>query len=140
MMKQINYNSTEVRRYFKFVGLVLLALVSLTALAGSVPMVFWGTADIIGLPLAYLEGTPFHSYRIPGVLLFVLIGLGGIIAFISLLFDFRYHAYTVRGLGIVLLGWIVVHILLGSVHFLHVLIIIIAIALTLIGNYLKRFG
>lgn len=42
-----------------------------------------GTA--LKMPVTYLEGTPFDDYRIPGVILFVVLGLGSVLALYGVL-------------------------------------------------------
>lgn len=139
-MSRFSANSPEVRKYFKFLALLLLALNGVAAIISSIPMMVYGTGREVGLSMDYLANTPFDSYRLPGILLFVVNGLGSCLAFIALYFDFRHHAYTVRAVGTILLAGIVMQtIFFRFIDPLHILFILISIALIVIGNYLKRF-
>lgn len=139
-MKWISTNSPETRVYLKFVALCLLAIISLAAMIGGIPMIVHGTGDAVGLSSDYLAHAPFESYRLPGVLLVVLNGMGSLIAFVVLYNNWRYHSYTVRAMGIVLLVWILMQvIILRELNTLHILFAVMALALMMIGNYLKRF-
>lgn len=139
-MKWISINSPETRGYFKFVALCLLALIGISALTGGIPMMVHGKGDFVGLSIDYLVHTPFESYRLPGILLVVMNGLGSIIAFVVLYNNWQYHSYTVRGMGLILLVWIVMQgIVLQAVNPLHILFGVMALTLIVIGNYLKRF-
>lgn len=139
-MKWINPNSPETRTYLKFVALCLLFIIGLGAMAGGIPMIIDGTGEAVGLSTQALVHAPFETYRVPGILLVVLNGIGSLVAFVVLYNNWRYHSYTVRGSGFVLLMWILVQVvMLRVINPLHILFAMIGIVLMAIGNYLKRF-
>ncbi len=61
---------------------LLLAFQSLGGLFGGISLVLSPSGEILGMPLAMLEGSPFNSFMVPGFILMVLLGiLPGILAF-----------------------------------------------------------
>lgn len=84
-------------------------LVALTAVGG-------GIALIVGLetgrfPADWLEGTPFSSYVLPGVILAVVVGGSATLAALSLLRSPTGGGASVLA-GVVMMGWIIAEILL----------------------------
>lgn len=63
----------------------LLFLTSLNALIAGAGLLIFSDGKWIGLPLSWLDGTPFRSFRIPGLLLFTFIGLGCLVTTIGFL-------------------------------------------------------
>lgn len=58
---------------------VLLAFAALNAFGGG----YYGMAGAEGVPVEWLEGTPFRNYFIPSLILFVLVGIPFLIASIA---------------------------------------------------------
>ena len=54
-------------------------LQGISGLAGGCALLADPTGDLIGLPLAWLEGTPFSDYFVPGIILFSVLGLGPLV-------------------------------------------------------------
>ncbi len=89
---------------------------------------FGGLAAIItpdgpmGMSPDVLRLGPFDSFLIPGIILFVLIGMGNIVSGILVIRRIRNYDYLTGAMGAILIGWLVVQcVILQSVHFLHVL-------------------
>jgi len=95
---------------------MLHAVVSLNAIGGGI----YGLAGAEGVPLAWLDGTPFTSYRAPSVILLVVVGgLHGAASVFVWRQLARAHALSLVA-GIVLVGWIVVQVaMLGFVSWLQ---------------------
>ncbi|QOY87678.1 hypothetical protein [Paludibaculum fermentans] len=53
---------------------------SLGALAGGAALMLGPRGEIIPLPLSALQGSPFATYFVPGVILFTILGLGPLAA------------------------------------------------------------
>jgi len=95
---------------------MLHAVVALNAIGGGI----YGLAGAEGVPLAWLEGTPFESYRVPSVILLVVVGgLHGAASVFVWRQLARAHALSLVA-GIVLVGWIAVQVaMLGFVSWLQ---------------------
>jgi len=59
---------------------------------------------------AWLDGSPFHSFFVPGLVLFVVIGGGMGAAAISWLLKSRIAPWLSLGMGVTLIGWIVIQV------------------------------
>jgi membrane protein implicated in regulation of membrane protease activity len=65
------------------VCLMLFEVIS--AVPYGVALVIDPSGGLVGMPVAMLKGSPFHDFRIPGLILFVVLGLGALIVAIGLL-------------------------------------------------------
>jgi hypothetical protein len=63
---------------------LILVLLSLAALGGGVLLVSDPTGAAIGLPSEWLAGSLFPNYLIPGLFLFLVIGLGSLLVLVAL--------------------------------------------------------
>src|SRR5690606_3299338 len=94
----------------------VLAVVALTATGGSI----YGLTGARYVPAEWLEGSPFHSYFIPSLILLVVVGGSSLAACISV---FRRSANARRMAqlaGLVLLVWIVTQVsIIGYVSWLQ---------------------
>ncbi|PKM49703.1 MAG: hypothetical protein CVV02_14610 [Firmicutes bacterium HGW-Firmicutes-7] len=82
----------------------------------------------LGMSVKYLQYSPFKNYLIPGILLFIVIGLGNVVSAIIVRMKFRFQAYISSIFSWALMIWIVVQcIMLNSVVFIHVFYFIIGL-------------
>lgn len=58
----------------------LEVLLGIGALAGGAALMLGPRGEILPLPLAALQGSPFDTYFLPGLVLFVVIGIGPLVA------------------------------------------------------------
>ena len=124
----------------RFFGVYLLWLVmlfqALSGLFGGFSLITDPSGESLQMPLNFLEGTPFESYLIPGIILFLLLGLLPGITFMGLLtrkswswaqslniyrnrhWSWAFALYT----GIMLILWIDFQVMLiGYNHFIQTL-------------------
>lgn len=102
--------------------LALLLFNGLSALFGGSVLMAAPDGSIIGLPLSLLSTTPFTDFLLPGIILFIVLGVGSCIgwwlAYRRMLLAVRW--VRVIGLGTVI--WIVVQvIMIQAVDVLHVI-------------------
>ncbi len=111
---------------------ILFALhlfVGLGAIGGGLAAILNPHAPL-GMPVEALRNAPFSSYLIPGIILFVVIGLGNLFGAAALRSRWRLRGYTSFVLGWALMIWIIVQcIMLQDVVFLHVLFFLIGAAI-----------
>jgi hypothetical protein len=69
----------------------------------------------MGMPLAYLEHSPFSSYVLPGILLFVVFGVGSVVAAIATILRHWTAPYLLFALGIGQMIWITVELAMVQV-------------------------
>ena len=79
-------DGTDPSRFPRVGLLVLQALVAVTAVAGGAALILGALnpelATILSPPAAYLEGSPFSSYLVPGLLLAIVVGGTQAVAFL----------------------------------------------------------
>jgi hypothetical protein len=101
--------------------LYLHAFVGIGALFGGLAGML-NPQEPLGIPAELLEGSPFSSYFIPALILFVVIGLGHSLSAITAWRRSEYQGYISSVFSWALMIWIVVQcIIIRAVDFLHVL-------------------
>ena len=84
----------------------ILAIVSLNALGGG----YYGMSGAKNIPLAWLEGSPFHSYFFPSLFLFIMIGGTCLIATIAIFRNARNARPFAFYAAILMISWIIVQV------------------------------
>ncbi len=83
----------------------------------------------LGVPAELLESSPFSNYLIPGLILFVVIGLGSIFSGFTAISKSKYQGYISSVSSWALMIWIVVQcLMIRAVAFPHVLFFLIGLA------------
>lgn len=90
--------------------LVALAFQGLSGIAGGFGLIADPSGESLGIPIAWLEGSPFADYRIPGIVLLTVLGVGPLVAVYGA-WARRLWAWPAALLvGVALLVWIAVEI------------------------------
>lgn len=92
----------------------------LSALAGGVGLMSDPSGGNVAMYTSWLEGTPFTNFLIPGIILFVVNGIGNVTGFVMTLR--KHHRASEVGwvFGAVMMGWIIVQVLMiGYMSFLQ---------------------
>lgn len=100
--------------------LIVLGFVALTSLAGGLAMAlgYWLGPEKLGLPveaqvpLEYLNGSPFSSFVVPGLLLALIVGGLHVAAFVAMLRHHRLAGLLTAAAGYSILVWIFVQMML----------------------------
>jgi hypothetical protein len=94
----------------------LLAFMALNALGGG----FYGLSGAEGVPVAWLEGSPFRNYFIPGLILFAVVGGSFFFASIAVFGRFRFaRKVTFAAVAIVFI-WLAVQVsIIGYVSWMQ---------------------
>lgn len=139
---------TEKKRPVSLYVLTLcLVFLSLNALGGGYVLLADTTGGMMGLPQEWLQGTPFPTYFVPGLFLFVVFGLGTLLVLyalwarpnVALLQNLsrplhEHWAWAAAlALGVTLILWIVIqYALLQHFHPLQAIIALLGIAIAAI--------
>lgn len=76
----------------------------------------------MGITIDVLKNSPFSSFLIPGIILFVIIGLGNLFAAGFLYKNYDYSFYVSHFMGLVLAGWIVIQcVMMRAINPLHII-------------------
>jgi len=113
-------------------GNIILGIIQLFIAIGPIPAGYLfliapdGTK--MGMPSDLLSGSVFSDYLIPGLFLFIVIGLFNLISAIFSFIKSKYYSFTGFGLGAALIIWISVQIyILGLTYILQPVFLIIGI-------------
>lgn len=100
----------------KYLVVALTALLAVNAFGGG----YYALSGAEGVPLSWLEGTPFHSYLIPGVFLAVVVGGGMTLACVAWILRRRSAPLLSLAAGLVLVVWIVAQVaMIGYVSWMQ---------------------
>ena len=92
-------------------GLAALQLfIGLGAVAGGLGLVLDASGGNLGLPLAWLEESPFSDYLLPGLFLLLVNGVGSVAGGILSWRRHRYAGEVAMALGGLLMLWIVAQV------------------------------
>ena len=105
----------------------LHAFVGIGAVVGGLAAIINPQAPL-GMPVEQLINSPFNNYLIPGIILFTIIGLGNILSAFMFHFKLRFQGYLSSVFSWALVIFIIVQcIMLNTVHFLHIIFLIIGL-------------
>ena len=122
------------KTFFKVVAIALLLFNGVGALYGGWNLISHPDGSSLQLSLDWLKYSPFDDYLIPGLILFVMNGIGSLIAISSVVYRLRNYAIYVLLEGVILTGWIAIQILiLRTVIGLHIILGITGLLLILCG-------
>jgi uncharacterized protein len=111
----------------------LLAFGALNAFGGGI----YGLLGAQDVPISWLEGSPFSTYFIPSLILFVIVGGALTLAAIATFARWRHARTFVLGAAVIVLGWIAVQVaLIGFVSWMQPVTAIGAIIAIVLGSQL----
>lgn len=125
--------------FLKIAAGFLLLFNGTGAIYGGYHLISHPDGSSLQMTVEYLRYSPFDSYLIPGIVLFVMNGILSFAVFIALLSNHRYAARLIAAQGIILTGWIIVQVMMvSSVYYLHFVLGGCGILLMLFGYLLHR--
>jgi hypothetical protein len=93
----------------------------------------------IKLPIEMLKHTPFKNFYIPGIMLFVSVGLFGLLVIVFTVMQQNHHAKYITAAGLVLTVWILAQMALSpSVYQIQYIMLFLGIAQMLCGLALDQ--
>ncbi len=118
---------------------ILVSFIALTCVFSGLLMIYNPSdGGILNLPVSMLKETPFKNFKVPGLLLAVIIGGTNLLA---VFFSIQRHPYRynwVMAGGIMISGWIIVQMLLiNAIHCLYFIYLGIGILIILLAYQLK---
>lgn len=117
------------------VSLVVLELIlGVGALAGGAMLMASPTGALFGMPLSMLEHSPFTSFLVPGLVLFVVNGVVPLGVAVATAKQVRWASFAAPVVGVVLCGWIAVQVaMIRGLSILHFIYFGLGIAILVIG-------
>ena len=91
----------------------------------------------MGTSVDILKNSPFDDFLIPGIILFVIIGLGNIISALVIRSNLKYRLYISNVFSWALVIWIIVQcIMLRDINILHVIFFLIGLIEVILATIL----
>lgn len=119
--------------------IILLLIITISAIFGGGAMLIDPSGTNQGISIETLKNTPFDDFLIPGLILFIMFGLGGLITTIIVMKKIKGYPFLTISMGFALSLFISVEILmLKDVHFLQIIYAIIGISLVILGILLRK--
>ena len=137
------------RSVSRFVLIVLLILLALGAIPAGLSLIIDPTGGGIGLPLSTLEFSPFRNFLVPGLFLFLILGLFPVLIVYGLIRqkqlawfsrinpDKKEHWALSSSfyMGLILILWISVQLLMGVTHdILHFVYTLLGILIVILSK------
>ena len=125
----------------RITAIFILAIVGSLALYGGWILMTDPTGDKFQFSLNLLENTPFTDYFIPGVILFVLMGLFSLLVLIFSPLKIRNYPLLIILEGMLLIGWLTLQLFYNEDFFLPILhypLFSMGILLLIIGYFERR--
>lgn len=128
-MSEFTLSSHKAQNFVRYTLGSLLALVALNALGGG----YYGMSGARGVPLEWLEGSPFKSYFIPGLALLILVGGSSLFASIAVFARFNFARPASFIYVILVFVWLTVQIfIIGYVSWMQPATAIISLIILLL--------
>jgi len=105
--------------------LIASLVLSVGALGGGLSLMMAPDGSFLEMPVVLLENTPFKDYFIPGLILFIFIGLFSGYIFFRMIFGGIISPIWIAAQGFVLFIWMVVQIWMIGYHSLIQLIFLL---------------
>lgn len=126
-------------QFLRILSIVLLIFTGINALIAGSIFIFDPSGQKIGMTLDYLKFSPFHSFLIPGIILFLVNGVSNIFtAFITIKRN-KFSNNMIITQGVLLVGWILIQIrMVRDLNPLHVIMFSIGAVLITSGILLIK--
>ena len=129
----------DTKKPFTITALILLLLLAITAIFGGGALIIDPSGNLIGMPVSLLEHSPFTSFLIPGLILFLFNGVSSVAIAVLVMRKCRFYTELVMVQGIIQDVWIIVQLLLiRSIHFLHFIYFTVGTLLIITGAVLRK--
>jgi len=117
--------------------MILLFFVAINAFGGG----YYGMAGAKDVPIEWLENSPFHSYFIPSLILFICVGGSALFAAIALFRKQRLGRNAAFVCGIIIIIWLTVQMaIIGYVSWMQPATGVAAIIILLLTWQLPDYG
>ncbi|HAM2079119.1 TPA: hypothetical protein IAD61_000973 [Listeria monocytogenes] len=120
-------------------SIIIVGFTAIGAIYGGLSMVFMPSGGLLSLSTGLLDGSPFVDYLVPGIFLFVFVGLFHLAALIYLLKKLPRTKEVMFAAAAVLAVWMIVQLLIiGYVFILQIIFLVVAAVEMLLAIQLKK--
>ena len=111
-------------RSFRIIATILLLFNAISALFGGWSLMIDPSGETLDMPIRFLEHSPFETFLVPGIILFVTNGLFSLLFAVMALLKFMNYSWLVIFQGFILVGWLTIQIIMirefyGPLHVLY---------------------
>jgi hypothetical protein len=123
-------------KILSIVSIFLLFFTGITASISGFMLIYDPSGKPLRMNVSILAGSPFDSFFIPGIILFLFLGISSILIAFFVINDHTYSTRMIFYQGFVVIGWIVVQvIMINQFFYLQLIYVLIGAALVYIGYY-----
>ena len=123
-------------KLLSIVSIFLLFFTGITASISGFMLIYDSSGRPLRMNAAILSGSPFDSFFLPGIILFLFLGISSILIAFFVINDHTYSTKMILYQGIVVIAWIVVQvIMINQFYYLQLIYVLIGLALSFIGYY-----
>lgn len=125
------------RTFIRILIIVILVANGLGALIGGYQLMREPDGSLLQMSPDLLEGSPFDSFFIPGLILFIFNGLFSLVTLLLTELKHRLHPWFIIAQGAILMGWIIIQLILIKTFYppMHITFILFGTLLILLGIY-----
>lgn len=121
-------------KLLRILSIVLLVILSVSAIAGGLILIIDPTGDGMQLPIEHIQHSPFKDYFFPGIILFSTNGVSALIVLIVVIIKSKYYPWFIIYQGSILVGWIAIQMMmLQVIYFLQFILGTIGIIMITAG-------
>lgn len=125
-----------INKFIRIIVIILMLFLGLNAIVGSLFLILDPSGETIHIHIRLLKTTPFNNYLIPGIILFISIGMLSLVTSILTIKKIDNYPWFIVLQGCVLIGWLSIQLNLNMEFYSTIL----HIPLFLIGIMLISFG
>jgi len=92
----------------RIILVIIEVFIGLSAISGGIALLIGAFAQ--WLPVAFLQGTPFSNYIIPGLVLTIVVGGGMLLAAATQFIQREWAVYLSAAMGFIMIGWVIVEV------------------------------
>ena len=134
-LKSLPKKSRDLARGLGF----LQAFIGLGAVGGGMALILEPSGANLGIPLELLEGSPFSTYLVPGIVLLTVNGVCSLVGAAASFKRYRYAGELAMALGGFLVVWIMLQVyLFAAFHWLHALYLGLGLLECALGWLLRK--
>lgn len=123
----------------RIIAVTLLILLGISAIYGGGAFILDPSGKLIGMPVSHLEHSPFDSFLIPGLILFLFNGVSSLVIAVITLKRNNYAPILIMLQGIVQVIWIIVQVaMIRSTSALHYICFTVGVLLIISGYKLYK--
>jgi hypothetical protein len=125
-------------KYLRQFTMLVLGFIAITALIGGAMLIYDPSGSSLGMSYGDLSTTNFESYFLPGLILFVVVGVGSAVVCGLTYKHVRNYAHYIMAYAIILILFILIQVyLLETYETPHTVYILLALLLLTMGNLIR---